>query len=161
MKVTHSNQTLILASERRGQGGTSESTLDRAVNAASQGGTLKRVTIVATQPDAGIVYVRADYAAREKSPGEPAAGTYGAPQPTSTALTTLSNPVASTPWTPDRTGSLVPSPGSSAAKDTYGNQQSLARDTGLTAYLKPAEQYARTQRIQATASHPSLIDVLA
>jgi hypothetical protein len=157
VKVTHSNQTLILASERRGQGGMPETTLDRAVNAASKGGTLKRVTIVATQPDAGIVYVRADYAARETAPGVSAAAISGTPQPSTTTLATTSNPVASTPWTPDRTGSLVPSPDSSGAKD----QQSLARDTGLSAYLKPAEQYARTQRIQATASHPSLIDVLA
>jgi hypothetical protein len=159
VKVTQSNQTLILASERRGQGATSESSLDRAVNAASKGGTLKRVTIVATQPDTSLVYVRADYVTRDKPPGQSADPTYRVPQP-GTALPPA--PVASTPVnTPDRIGSLVPVLDSSGAKDIHGNQQSLARDTGLSAYLKPAEQYARTQRIQATASHPSLIDVLA
>lgn len=57
VKVTPSNQTLILASERGASGGFSTPVLR---NAAGES-TLQRVTIIASRPDDTLVYLQADY----------------------------------------------------------------------------------------------------
>jgi hypothetical protein len=57
VKVTPSNQTLILASERGASGGFSTPVLR---NAAGES-TLQRVTILASRPDDTLVYLQADY----------------------------------------------------------------------------------------------------
>lgn len=224
MKVTHSNQTLILASGRRGQGAKPDDTLDQAVNAASKGGTLKRVTIVATQREgdsAAIVYLTADYATRPaaaeraaatlQSPGAapvaisrsptltaaPGGGDVSATatgsQSAGTALSALYRSAAHTSAPDGGNGIATASSRQSAGtalvaisrsparisasgagdvsavvtahlsiRDLYGNVQSSSRESGLSAYLSPAEQYARTQRIStSTSPQLGLIDVLA
>lgn len=57
MKITASNQTLLLAGERDAPGRRLPSIVDRAL----QDTVLQRLTIVAARPDATVLYVQADY----------------------------------------------------------------------------------------------------
>ena len=177
MKVTRSNQTLILASERRGQGAKPDNTLDQAVNAASKGGALRRVTIVATQSkgdqDGGVVYVQADYSDRRRAsdtPASPDPDTGRTPgtlsdatkthfAPPGTALVVTSKALTRTSIPADSVGNSMLFPGSNG-RDVYGNLRSEAGG-GLSAHLKPEQQYAQTQRIASSPPRSSLIDVRA
>ena len=116
MNISPRNQTLILASERRGQGDqTHAGNLSRALDAASNGGILRRLTIVAARPDDELVYVQADYAI----PGERA-------DPPRDVLVTTPH---------DATG----------GRDAHGNALTQAR-SNLSYQLRAVEQYAQTQR---------------
>lgn len=112
------------------------------MSAAAAGPGLSRVTIVASQPDASFVYFRADYAGQADGQSVSAADA-------GDALTTTGPAVTSTARTV-----VVRERGPAASR--VGS-----RDGTLSAYLKPADQYARTQRMlfdEAPAAH---IDVRA
>ncbi len=154
MKVTPHNQTLILASERRAQGDKSSSTLDQALKTASTGGILKRVMIVAKQPDASLLYIRADYATGNdgKSANEGDSATAAASR--DVAVPTLARSA--------RPGSaLVVAAAAFDARDGHGNLQTTSRTVGLSSYLSPAEQYAQTQRLSSRPKASAGVDVLA
>jgi hypothetical protein len=164
VKVTPSNQTLILASERPGSGARSGTPLDRALNDASVGAVLKRVTIVAARPDTTVVYLRADYSSEaDKAPAkqDPPSGNAAPPLlPRISAAPQTGSPAAETAAIPS--GALVAlakSPG--AQRDAYGNLQPANRDAAVSSSLPPAEQYARTQRILTEAPLTARIDVRA
>jgi hypothetical protein len=150
VKVDSRNQTLILASERRGAS-------DKSTGAAA--GALKRASIAASQADADVVYVtsRSSKFVRDglSAASASAAETVTAPAPSPTsaggALVSFSRAAGT---------SLVASGAEASGRDTYGNQQRPARDTGLSSYLSPVEQYARTQR-NLSAAPSAHIDVLA
>jgi hypothetical protein len=148
VKVDSRNQTLILASERRVVG-------DKSTGTAA--GALKRASIAAAQTDAEVVYVTSR-SGRPSSKDAASAAAASESQSTQSpggtssvgALVALSRAGAS---------SLVPV-STDAGRDPYGNQQRPARDGGLSSYLSPVEQYARTQR-NLSAAASSSIDVLA
>jgi hypothetical protein len=150
VKVDSRNQTLILASERRGPS-------DKSTGVAA--GALKRASIAASQADADVVYVtsRSSKAPAKNALSSPAADESPGTSPTSGtsglgALVSLSR-AAST--------SLSPAAVDESGRDPYGNQQRSARDGGgLSSYLSPVEQYARTQR-NLSAAPSAYIDVLA
>jgi hypothetical protein len=71
VKVTPSNQTLILAGERGGPTARSAAGLDHTLTIASGDAVLQRVTIVAAHPNDTLVYVQADYAAANESAPRP------------------------------------------------------------------------------------------
>jgi hypothetical protein len=152
VKVNPLNQTLILASERRGQSEKSGTTLDQAFSAASSGGVLKRVTIVAAQPDSSLLYLRADYASSDDS--HPATATLSA----KAGAPSAGGGGTSQSLVPSSSRSLVSSAPSAGLRDAYGNS-AKSRDVGLSSYLKPVEQYAQTQRILSPASAATHIDV--
>jgi hypothetical protein len=142
VKVTPSNQTLILAGERVGTGGRPAS-------------TLQRVTIVAARPDATVLYLRADYTPHtDARPALPArnlpdeqadsvidANTDTVPLSSGGALVSSS--------TPTRNALVSIGPG---RRDAYGN---------LPTANRAVEQYASTQRIQIDGSEPVRVDVHA
>lgn len=142
VKVTPSNQTLILASERRTSGAKSSTALDQAVTAASKGGTLKRVTIVAGAPNSSVVYVSADYATLQDA----------------SASHEQSAAVASSGVAARNVGLAAFSAGTSAA---FGDSHQNTGGSQISAFLSPVEQYAQTQRRASGASQAALIDVLA
>jgi hypothetical protein len=172
VKVIPSNQTLILAGEQGAQGARS-GTVGRTLGAASGtgvlpagGAVLKRVTMVTEFPDSTRVYLRADYASHQDAAPENvvavqsqsispqrqdnlSGGTFGAAGG-GNALATSPGAVGS---------DLARVPG--ASKDVYGNPQTLTRQAGLSAHLRPEEQYARTQRILADARPTAHLDVHA
>ena len=135
VKVTPPNQTLILASERansavapgmmRGVG--------RVLDASPSGAVLRRLTIVAEQPDE-VVYIRADYApAHETATGADAyaivsSNRSAVPSPPQEGLSAYRNPVS------------------------YRNG---------TSNRGPVEQYAQTQRMLNDTPAAPLIDVHA
>lgn len=95
---------------------------------------LKRLTIVATQSES-VLYVQADY---------------------SPATDAFANPAEPVPDAPSSGTELVPQSTlprlglprvAASGKDPYGNPRAPSRDVGLSSYLRPAEQYALTQRI--------------
>jgi hypothetical protein len=152
VKVSPRNQTLILASERRVQGDKSSGgTLGQALDAASNGGVLKRLTIVATRPDTELVYVHADYAdaASPASASSTSSGTSVVP----TANQALAGAVSATFESAASSTALT-------SRDSSGNIQSHRRDGGLSSYLRPVDQYARTQRNWSAPASVGL-DVLA
>ena len=131
VNITPGSQTLILAGE--GRNPTRASDAPSGKTAASNGAVLQRLTIVASQPDTTLVYVQADYATLSDA----ALNAYAVDDSpsSSTALTASSaRPTASRPTT--------------------------GRDTSLSSYLRPVEQYARTQSILNDPA-PSRIDVHA
>lgn len=173
MKITPSNQTLILAGERRGQGAASGNSPGKAVaNSTPAGSVLQRVTIVAARPDTTVVYLRADYSPattgasdsgvtyvprNASRPALPGAGdaALGSESPTSanTSLPTTAGRSSGT--------SLVLRP-VGATRDAYGNSVSSSSTTpGISSYLHPAEQYAQTQRILGITPRVPQIDVHA
>jgi hypothetical protein len=143
VKVTPSNQTLILASERGGIPPRPATLLDRALGIASGDSVLQRLTIVAAHPDDTLVYVQADYAAgaNSASGGMQSSVQSSADAPTAGALVApLANPGAVARVAPQ----TLPAP--------RGVPQSLSRGIGL---------YASTQRILADAPATVHIDVHA
>ena len=159
MKVHPSNQTLILASDRRAAS-RSSSALDQAISAASNGGSLKRVTIVAAQPDASVLYLRAEYADTTADVGSrAAAGRASAAGASKTPVATAPNSVSPSRGVAVSRTALLPA--YSNGRDEYGNIRGNVSEVSLSSYLKPAEQYAQTQRLLGTTPHPSYIDVLA
>ena len=166
MKVNPSNQTLLLASERdRLPVKAAGTSLDRALNAASSGGILKRLTIVAAEPDTSLVYVHADYAADgdETRPETGGTGDASPPALTKTPPQTAASdsPSSIVVRSSDTGGSLVLS-GTIRREQTddYGNPWTASRDS-LSSSLKPTEQYARTQRILSEVHSRTHIDVRA
>ncbi len=131
VKITPTNQTLILASERRGSSNLTGAT--SASKAGATGSTLSRVTIVATQPDTTVVYLRADY---------------------TPSRTLTSNGVTAAPRASANPSYAVTS--SSTGTSSYSG-------TSSSSYLnlKPAEQYAFTQRILSLAPVVQHIDAYA
>jgi hypothetical protein len=147
VKVAPANQTLILASEGARTGGASRSSLAVALRVAAKGATLTSVTVVAARPDA-IVMLRADYSSSSQ-------GTSIVARPGTTNLVANDTPprgasVASVP-APSKGGALVPSNGGALVpsnvvnRDAHGNPQPAGR-SGLSSYMNPVAQYARTQR---------------
>jgi hypothetical protein len=67
LKITPTNQSLILARDPLRSGGGPNSLLRQASEWAAGGAALKRVTILAARPDATVV-VQADYFSEEEAP---------------------------------------------------------------------------------------------
>jgi hypothetical protein len=67
LKITPTNQSLILARDPARSGGGSNSLLRQASEWAAGGAALKRVTILAAHPDATVV-VQADYFSDDEAP---------------------------------------------------------------------------------------------
>jgi len=167
VKITPSNQTLILASER---GPSSLRGAASASKAAATGSTLSRVTIVATQPDASVLYVQADYSPEA---GDAIGGpvTYGSRAAGSSRTST---PIGSSGST-----SIGASDSTAVAvrPQTFGALASGSRVFGSTSSsaawtvsgasgssylnLKPAEQYAFTQSILSQPPAAHYIDAYA
>ena len=97
MKVTPSNQTLLLAGERDAPGQRSPSIVERAL----QDTVLQRLTIVAARPDATVLYLQADY--------QPVHG------PTAAALPALDASAAAVDPREDLADSALAKPASPAA----------------------------------------------
>jgi hypothetical protein len=149
VKVDSRNQTLILASERLGVNGQPTGTA---------AGALKRASIAASQADADVVYVTAR---SSKPPAKELPSNATADETVAVGPTNATAGAGALVARPRATGaSLIPSVASDAGRDPYGNQQRPARDGGLSSYLSPVEQYARTQRNLAAAPS-AYIDVLA
>jgi hypothetical protein len=153
VKITPTNQTLILASERRGSSNPTGAT--SASKAGATGSTLSRVTIVATQPDTTVVYLRADYtpSASDSIGGGISYG--GLASATGVdARTQTSNGVTAAPRASANPSYAVTS--SSTGTSSYSG-------TSSSSYLnlKPAEQYAFTQRILSLAPVVQHIDAYA
>ncbi len=121
MKVTPSNQTLILASERGASGGFSTPALR---NAAGES-TLKRVTILASRPDDTLVYLQADYftTAESSAPALPSPSSAAEPLATVTAL-----PARISLPAPPRGNSYT----SSRGVELYSSTQRMLAATAIT-----------------------------
>lgn len=116
MKVTPSNQTLILAGERGASGGFPT---PRNVGGAT---TLKRVTIVASRLDDTVVYLQADYSSTAES------SAHALPSPVSAAdTTTIGLPARVSPQAP-RGNSYT----SSRGVDLYSSTQRMLAETAIT-----------------------------
>jgi hypothetical protein len=148
VKVVPSNQTLILAGERAPRSGPSgtlrdvpretpgdarSATLERALGIGSSDAQLQRVTIVASRPDAGFVYLQADY-----SSGDTSASGTGSGAGTATATGTAI--------------AAAPGPGTALVPLTKSNTPPASRGVGL---------YASTQRLLAETPIARRIDVHA
>jgi hypothetical protein len=105
------------------------------MGAAARGSILTRVTVLAARPDSSVVMMRADYSPRTGADGALEA----APQKNSA-------------------GALVPLP--VAARSLPVLARNIGRK-GISSYLKPTEQYARTQGRFDDAPLGVHIDVLA
>jgi hypothetical protein len=68
VRITPSNQSLILAGEPTGARGAADPFLDQAARLVASGADLKRVTILASRPNSTVV-VQADYFSREEYAG--------------------------------------------------------------------------------------------
>ena len=78
VKVSPSNQTLILASESGVPAAQQAPTAFDRLASASTDAVLQRVTIVAARPDSTLMYYQADYATPDDA-GTAAGGTYSRP----------------------------------------------------------------------------------
>jgi hypothetical protein len=65
VKALPSNQTLLLASDRSARFGAAP-LARRATGSPSSGAVLEAITVVAALPDDTLVYLRADFAARQE-----------------------------------------------------------------------------------------------
>jgi hypothetical protein len=153
VKITPSSQTLILAGERRGSSNPTGAT--SASKAGATGSRLSRLTIVATQPDTSVVYLRADYS---PDGGDAIGGsiTYGGPS-SGTAITAraqTSNAVGSAPRALANPSYPVTSSHTGAANVSRTSSSSFLN-------LKPTEQYAFTQRILNTGPVVQYINAYA
>jgi hypothetical protein len=175
VKISPSNQTLILANERPNVAASAAGSL--AKTASSAGSVLQRVTIVASQPDS-VVYLRADYSSAAAADTHSARTSSGGSSASvadrlvdaDIALDTTTSQTASRN-TGNGTALVRQGPGTAlqtiapqtygGARDGYGNALPGSRDTGISTYLPPVEQYARTQRMSAGPALPQYIDVLA
>jgi len=122
MKIAPGTQSLILAGERAGGRGA-PSLLSDAMDLVASGANLKRVTLVASQPDSTVVLLRADYASLDREP-----------------IDVIATDVEPTP------SNTLPVP---------------RRAAGVTAYLRPLDQYALTQGGLGAGSKGSHLDVRA
>jgi hypothetical protein len=119
-------------------------------------------------PDSTRVYVRADYAShRDAAPDNVVAVQPQSISPQSQhanlsdqAFGTASGGSALVATSSGSIGSSLARV-SGASKDVYGNPQNLSRQSGLSAHLRPEEQYARTQRMLADARPTAHLDVHA
>jgi hypothetical protein len=136
LKITPTNQSLILAGEPGGSRGAPVSVLGQASRLVAGGGGLQRVTILSAHSTATVV-VQADYFSHDDSsavtsrPEAPTAPSYDALAPAATNAITVSRPA------------------------TRG------RSATISSYLKPIELYMRTQRGLDDAPKAGLLDVLA
>jgi len=157
VKITPSNQTLILASERRGAINPTGAT--SASKTGASGSTLSRVTIVATQPDTSVVYLRADYSPHG---GDAVGGpiTYGALSSGTAVAAQTSTAATNAPRGSTTTSYALAS--SSAVRSSSGGTSRYS-GTSSSSYLnlKPAEQYAFTQRILSSTPVVQHIDAYA
>jgi hypothetical protein len=144
LKITPSNQSLILAGETTRSGAGRMSLLDQASSLVAGGGALQRVTIMAARPDTTVV-VQADYYPRED---EPASSPALLEQSSSNTLPVLSAPAASSALTVADTDF--------ASTDA----ETLSRPTAISFYMNPVQLYTRTQR-GLGSSKAALLDVLA
>lgn len=176
MKITPRNQTLILASEGRAPATPPGSS--QAKNAFFGDAVLQHVTIVASQPDNSLLYLRADYTTGADGGG--AASGYaghssscaanvsdaefadspsvGNPRSIGTA-SSAGNPAA--PAASSLSALTVRPQSGSASRDGYGNALGARRDTGISSHLPPVEQYAQTQRRVGVATAVQRLDVRA
>jgi len=136
VKITPSNQSLILAGEPSGARGGVNTFLDQAARLVAPGAELKRVTILAARPNSTVV-VQADYFSREEF------------APVRSELPALPHAASH--------ALQVASPNSSTANLYVGT---TSRGSG-SSYRNPVELYARTQRGLDTPSKAALLDVLA
>ena len=120
MKVTPSNQTLILASER----GASEGFPSSALRGVRGDTTLKRVTILASRPDDTLVYLQADYSSTTES----AARALPPPSSASHALTTVSALPTRVSRVPTRGNSYT----SSRGIELYSSTQRMLTEAPFT-----------------------------
>ena len=157
MKVTPSNQTLILASERRGAVASSANSTGKA--ATSTAPVVQRVTIVAARPDTSVVYLQAADSAEDDAGTslptvyEPRASTSLAKQASSAGiLETEAQSVSSST-------ALVLQRSATAPRGTSGNASGSG--SGFSSYVNPVEQYSRTQRILPDTPRVQQIDVHA
>jgi hypothetical protein len=119
-------------------------------------------------PDSTRVYVRADYAShRDAAPDNVVAVQPQSISPQSQhanlsdeAFGTASGGSALVATSSGSIGSGL-ARASGASKDVYGNPQNLSRQSGLSAHLRPEEQYARTQRMLADSRPTAHLDVHA
>jgi hypothetical protein len=136
VKITPSNQSLILAGEPSGARGGADTLLQHAARLVASGAGLQRVTILAAHPNSTVV-VQADYFSREER--APVGSALPAPaHHASPALQAASEN--------SRTAELYVGTTSPGAGSSYRN---------------PVELYARTQRGLDTVSKAALLDVLA
>lgn len=177
MKVTPSNQTLILANE--GPAGTpAQSALRSAMQSvpgADSGGdsVLQRVTIVTAHPDSTMVYMQADYAAAGRSFADispdsivatiPAAApaTYGPRlSPSSAASAGAPAPVSSTSVAAIAGTDMAAN--GSASGGALVASYSRSPSTGFANRSSRAvDLYASTQNILSVSQGANHIDVLA
>ncbi len=157
MKVTPSNQTLILASERRGAVAPPANSTGQA--AASAGSSLQRVTIVAARPDTTVVYLQA--ARSEEDDAGTSLPTVFKPRASTSLAKQASNPgmFETGGQSVSSSTALVPQRSATASRGTSGNASGSG--SGFSAYVNPVEQYARTQRILADNPRVQQIDVHA
>ena len=146
MKVAPSNQTLILAGEPLparydGRGAAASAARGGGSASAPAKGATQHLTVIAAQPGSTVLVINGGY------------GAAVTPVRTSVAAAGVQNAVVtSTPaqFTAGQSGV--------GSRDSYGNPSQRTTST-LSAYLQPAEQYARTQRNLQSASSPAHLDV--
>lgn len=145
MKVTPSNQTLILAGEREPFAPRSQP----APDGASTEAVLQRLTIVAARPDKTLWYVEANYQPNQSGSHEATSGNFGAmPMPQGRG------PTASRQDALPTASSVAPRELSAldSLRVPGGAASGSARAVGL---------YASTQNILADAPASSRLDVHA
>jgi hypothetical protein len=146
LKIPSTNQSLILAGEPGGSRGVPlgvpDSLLDQASRLVAGGAALKRVTILASRPDATVV-VQADYYSRSDGP-----------------------PVNSRPANLDDRSNDAPAAAAANSLSrshvaTLSGPATLGRSVTSSSYFNPIELYTRTQRGFDHAPKAALLDVLA
>ena len=145
MKVSPSNQTLILASESGVPAAQQAPTAFDRLASASTDAVLQRVTIVAARPDATLMYYQADYATADEA-GTAAGGIY-------------SRPVASSIPAPRTAGAAIPA-GAGRESSASGGAGAIARVSSLAAN-RGVYLYARTQGNLAESPTTGYLDVHA
>jgi hypothetical protein len=149
LKIPPNNQSLILAGEPGGSRGVPlgvpDSLLGQASRLVAGGAALKRVTILASRPDATVV-VQADFYSRNDGPPvDPRLGNPGG----------LGDPSNGAP----AVGAANSVTRSHSA--TLGGPATLGRSVTLSSYFNPIELYTRTQRGFDHSTRAALLDVLA
>jgi len=145
VKVSPSNQTLILASESGVPAAQQAPTAFDRLASASTDAVLQRVTIVAARPDSTLMYYQADYATPDDA-GTAAGGTYS--RPVASSITSLRTASAAMP---------APAGGESFASGTAG---AMARVSSPAA-SRGVSLYARTQGNLAESPTTGYLDVHA
>ncbi len=149
MKVTPSNQTLILANE--GPAGTpAQSALSEALSTGSSAGdsVLQRVTIVTAHPDSTMVYLQADYAAAGRSSADISPDSIVATIPAVTPLT----------YGPRLTAASVTAPGAITASATADGVDTTANRPSSGALVAP---YSRSPTIAYASTSTRAVNLYA